>query len=235
MTKAAIVVLSGGQDSTTCLYLARDMFDVVHAVTFDYGQSHIIEIASARKIANMAGVASHEVVQLGSVLASSSPLVDRSAKLETYADFETMDRTIGDRVELTFVPMRNLLFLAIAANRAVCHGARAIVVGISAADNANYPDCREVFADAMERVCNTAIGAERSPKLSIVAPLLDTDKAETVRLAARLPGCMDALAWSHTCYAGVFPPCGCCHACVLRAHGFAKAGIHDPLLQRALA
>jgi 7-cyano-7-deazaguanine synthase len=234
MTSKALVILSGGQDSTTCLYWAREKYGEIHAITFDYGQSHCIEVEAAQHVAALAGVASHEIVRLGRILQSTSPLVS-DAPLETYSDFDSMDRQIGSRVELTFVPLRNLLFLTIAANRAVCLGARALVTGICQADNANYPDCREVFACAAEDAIATALGTDRAAyidqRLMIETPLMKMSKAETVGLAARLPGCLDALALSHTCYAGQRPPCGQCHACVLRAHGFAEAGIEDPLVR----
>lgn len=227
---AALVVLSGGQDSTTCLYWARERYDRIHAVSFDYQQRHLRELVAARKVAGMAGAVSHEVITLGAVLESTSPLVDPAAKLETYTDFASMDAIIGDRVELTFVPMRNLLFLTIAANRAIARGCEALVTGICQADNANYLDCRAVFVRSAEDTIDLASGA----RLRIDTPLMDMSKAESVRLAASLPGCLDALAYSHTCYAGAFPPCGQCHACVLRAHGFAEAGIADPLVARGM-
>lgn len=225
---SALVVLSGGQDSTTCLYWARDRYDRIHAVSFDYGQRHACEIAAARSVATLAGVVSHEVIALGPVLESTSPLV-AAAPLETYTDYQSMDAIIGDRVELTFVPMRNLLFLTIAANRAMARGCEALVSGICQADNANYPDCRDDFAKAALRAINLGLGGSY---LHLDTPLMDMSKAESVRLAAGLPGCLDALAYSHTCYAGACPPCGACHACVLRAHGFAEAGIADPLVAR---
>jgi 7-cyano-7-deazaguanine synthase len=230
----ALVVLSGGQDSTTCLYWAGQHYDNLHAISFDYGQSHAIELTAAQHIAATFGVHSHEIIMAGGLLRSVSPLIDRERPLETYPDFATMDATIGDRVELTFVPMRNLLFLTIAANRAVALGCEAIVIGICEADNANYPDCRQSFAANAEELINEALGyAPEGAWISVVTPLIHFSKAETVHLAASIPGCLDALAHSHTCYAGRFPPCGECHACVLRAHGFAEAGIEDPLITRS--
>ena len=230
----ALVVLSGGQDSTTCLYWARGRFDELHALSFDYGQKHRAELVAAQRVAVMASIASHEVVMMGGILRGTSPLIDPTASLETYPDFATMDRIIGDRVELTFVPMRNLLFLTIAANRAVVLGCKAIITGICQADNANYPDCREVFAMEAECAINVALGRDDGiGGIGVITPLMHLSKAETVRLAASLPGCLDALAYSHTCYAGRFPPCGECHACTLRAHGFEEAGIPDPLVRRA--
>ena len=210
---SCLVVLSGGQDSTTCLYWAREHFPEVRAVTFDYGQSHAIELESARRIAAMADIAGHEIVQVGKILRSTSPLLDDSTPLDTYPDFETMERVVGKRVEATFVPMRNAFFLTLAANIAV-------------------PDCRESFIRSQEQTINEALGITT---FRLHTPLIHKSKAETIALAQSLPGCMEAMAWTHTCYAGVFPPCGKCHSCVLRAHGFEEAGIEDPLLVRARA
>lgn len=228
-SSSCLVVLSGGQDSTTCLFWAKTRFENVYAVTFDYGQTHSIEIESARRVAAMAGVAGHEVVSVGPILRSTSPLVDRSRELETYSDYETMDRIIGKRVETTFVPMRNAFFLTLAANIAYAFGCTNLVTGVDEEDNANYPDCRSSFIRSQEETINLALGTD---KFRIHTPLIHLSKAETVHLAQSLPGCMEAMAYSHTCYAGVFPPCGKCHACVLRAHGFEEAGVPDPLVER---
>jgi 7-cyano-7-deazaguanine synthase len=231
MTKA-MVVLSGGQDSTTCLFWARLHFDEVHAVTFNYGQRHSLELESAKKVAELAGVVSHHVIDVPGVLKSRSPLTDSTVELETYTGFESMDAIIGDRVELTFVPMRNSFFLTLAANIALAADCFDLVTGVCQQDNANYPDCRQDFITAQEATINRALGVDH---FRIHAPLMNLSKAESVHLAATIPGAMDALAWSHTCYAGECPPCGKCHACVLRAHGFAQAGVVDPLVERAVA
>lgn len=228
MTKA-MVVLSGGQDSTTCLFWAKENFDEVHAISFDYGQRHSIELDSAKKVAEMAEVASHTVVDVKNLLVSRSPLVDPETELETYADFDSMDEIIGDRVELTFVPMRNAFFLNLAANRALAVDCFDLVTGVCEEDNANYPDCRMTFISAQEDTINQALGIN---DFKIHTPLMYLSKAQSVRLAEGIEGAMDALAYSHTCYAGEFPPCGKCHSCVLRAHGFEEAGVSDPLVER---
>ena len=231
--KKAIVILSGGQDSTTCLFWAKKNFDEVHAITFNYGQRHAIEIESAKKVAELAGVKSHEFVDVPNCLISASPLTS-SNDLETYTSFDAMDGTIGNRRELTFVPMRNALFLTIAANRAEALGIPNLITGVCQMDNANYDDCREVFIKASEQYINTALGHDHrgTQRINIITPLLFLTKAQTVELAQEVGG-LDALAYSHTCYAGKYPPCGECHSCVLRAHGFADAGVADPLVERA--
>jgi 7-cyano-7-deazaguanine synthase len=236
MTKA-LVVLSGGQDSTTCLYwsLFHNTFDAVETVTFDYKQRHSREIEAAKKIATMAGV-KNEVVELGPILKGRSPLTNPTEHLERYKDYETMDKIIGDRVELTFVPMRNDLFLTLAANRAVVMGATYIVTGVCQQDNANYPDCRLTFIQAKEQAINQALGHNNNSNdyLRILTPLMNLSKAQSIKLAQKLPGCMDALAFSHTAYDDQYPPTGKDHASTLRAQGFLEAGVPDPLIIRAV-
>lgn len=226
----AMVVLSGGQDSTICLYWAKRAYEHVHAITFNYNQRHYREIDAARIVAKMAGVESHEVLTLGRILKSTSPLTDEKAKLETYKSFAEMDKIIGNRIEKTFVPMRNDLFLTIAANRAVALGCEVLVTGVCQQDNANYPDCRQVYITAKEDAINLALGEN---KIAIRTPLMHLSKAKSIALAQQLDGCMEALAFSHTAYDGSYPPNGDDHASVLRAQGFMEAGVPDPLIVRA--
>jgi 7-cyano-7-deazaguanine synthase len=228
----ALVVLSGGQDSTTCLFWAIHRFEEVHAVTFDYGQRHARELQAAALVAAMAKVASHRIITVGPILGGTSPLTNAAEELETYSSFEEMDKIIGDRVEKTFVPMRNALFLTLAANLAVCLGVPTIVTGVCQQDNANYPDCRESFISAQEQCINEALGIDW---MSIRTPLMDLTKAESVKMAQGIPGCMEALAYSHTAYDGAYPPTGKDHASVLRAKGFEEAGVPDPLVIRAVS
>lgn len=234
----ALVVLSGGQDSTTCLFWAKQNYDEVYAVTFDYGQRHVLEIEAAMKVAAMAGVASHEVIQVPNCLHSTSPLTS-SNDLEKYDDFKQMDEVIGERVELTFVPMRNTLFLTIAMNRAVELHCSVLVTGVCQEDNANYPDCRLEFIQTLTHAFNLSLDAYDEEynisKFEIATPLMHLSKADTVRLARTIPGCWEALAYSHTSYDGKFPPTDNNHSNVLRAHGFEQAGFPDPLVLRAVA
>jgi len=235
MTIQTVVVLSGGQDSTTALYWAIRHFggaEHVAAITFDYEQRHAIEVDAAIAVAEMAGIKDHCVVELGPCLSSTSPLTDPTAELELYNSYEEMDKIIGSRVEKTFVPMRNALFLTLAANRAVCLGANSLVAGMCQMDNANYPDCRQAFIIAQAVTINQALG-RRDADFEIHTPLMFLTKAESVKLALELPGCMDALAYSHTAYDGVYPPTSRDHASVLRAQGFLEAGVPDPLVIRA--
>jgi 7-cyano-7-deazaguanine synthase len=217
---SAVVLLSGGQDSTTCLYWAKGRFERLYALTFDYRQRHRIELEAARTIAQMAGVAAHRILKIselaelgGSALLSDMPIQEASER---------------GNLPNTFVPGRNLLFLVLAAAWAYqleCHD---LVGGMCQTDYSGYPDCRRATIDALERAIE--LGMEWSVRIH--TPLMFLTKAESVRLAQEV-GALGALAYSHTCYEGRFPPCGVCPACRLRAKGFEEAGIEDPLLVRA--
>jgi len=229
--KKALVILSGGQDSTTCLFWAKQNFDEIHAITFNYGQRHSIEIEAAEKVASMAEVSSHEVIDVPNCLVSTSPLTS-DAHLEQYENAKQMAEVIGNRVELTFVPMRNPFFFIVAMNRAVALHCTDLVTGICQEDNANYSDCRELFRASFEIMANLALGTDA---FRVHAPLMYKSKAETVALAMELPGCWEALAYTHTSYDGKYPPTDMNHANVLRADGFEKAGLPDPLVLRAVS
>ncbi|GGY21671.1 7-cyano-7-deazaguanine synthase QueC [Paludibacterium paludis] len=220
----ALVVLSGGQDSTTCLYWALQRFGAgnVEAVTFDYGQRHRIELDCARDIATMAGVVQH-VLPIDTFAAiGGNALTDSGIEPEDGVRADH-DKTLPN----TFVPGRNLVFLTFAAALAYTRGIRHLVTGVAQTDYSGYPDCREDTLKALE----VAIRLGMETRLEIHAPLMYLSKAETVFLA-RDVGALGALAHSHTCYNGEQPPCGHCASCLLRAKGFAEAGIPDPLVER---
>ena len=253
----ALVVFSGGQDSTTCLFWALSKFKSVSTISFDYGQKHLTELDSAKKICALAGV-DYDLIKIPNILRSSSPLTDHDAKLDLYEDIDQ----IKPGLQNTFVPGRNILFLTIAGNVALAKNCAHIVIGVCQEDYGGYYDCRQDFINAMEAALNLGLlgrapkspnapksqGAPKSPKapesqgapeksprgLSIHTPLMDLNKAGAVKLATSLPEpynqlCMEALGLSHTCYAGKRPPCGQCNACLLRARGFREAGVKDPL------
>jgi len=232
----ALVILSGGQDSTLCLFLAKQMFKEVHAITFDYGQRHNIEIHAATTVAQLAGVDSHEIVIVPNCLVSASPLTSKN-ELEKYENAEQMEAVIGNRVELTFVPMRNMFFFTIAMNRAVALDCNYLFTGICQADNANYPDCTDVFRSRFQDAANESlgVGGRFEERYRILAPLMNMSKAESVKLAYNTPGAWEALAYTHTSYDGKYPPTDNNHSNVLRAQGFEKAGLPDPLVLRAVA
>lgn len=227
-----LVVLSGGQDSTTCLFWAKKYFDEVHAVTFDYNQRHRREISAACDVAKIAKIAGHTIVEVGPVLIGTSPLTNPNETLELYTDHDSMAKIIGNRVEKTFVPMRNALFLTLAANRAVVDGISHLVTGVCQDDNANYPDCRQVFISSQAQTISRALDAP----FEIHTPLMNMSKADSIKLALALEAdAFPALAFSHTAYDGMYPPVGNDHASTLRAYGFEQAGYPDPLVIRAVS
>lgn len=222
--EGAVVVLSGGQDSTTCLGWAKKLFEFggqVEAVTFDYGQRHWKEIESARKVAQVMGVP-HRVLDAGFINQLSPSALTR-------AEVEVALGPDG-RLPTTFVDGRNLFLLSMAAIYAKQLGLKEIVTGVCQTDFSGYPDCRREFIDSLEVALNKALGWEGVFKIH--TPLMYLTKAQSVDLAVQV-GAYDALAWSHTCYEGLYPPCGACPACVLRAKGFEEAGLPDPLVVRA--
>ena len=218
----ALVVLSGGQDSTTCLYWALDRFGAGHveAVTFDYGQRHRIELDCAARVAARAGVG-HTVLPIDTFAAlGGNALTDAAITVQPGVDART-------QLPNTFVPGRNLIFLAFAAALAYQRGIHHLVTGVAQTDYSGYPDCRQATLQALEQTIRLGMDYE----ITLHTPLMFKSKADTVLLARDL-GALPALADTHTCYHGQQPPCGECPACLLRAKGFAEAGIPDPLVER---
>lgn len=220
--KKAIVLLSGGLDSSTALYVAKsEGFDELYALTFEYGQKHDREIRSASAIARTAGVKEHKIVRLMLNGWKGSSLTD--------TDLEIKDGNI-DRTDIpdTYVPARNMVFLSVAASYADALGITDIFIGVSETDYSGYVDCREEFIRSMEQTINlgTVLGAEKKRRITLHAPFLHMTKAEEVRLGIRL-GVDFGETWS--CYRGGEKPCGTCDSCLLRARAFAEAGVSDPL------
>ncbi len=226
MTKGqekALLVLSGGQDSTTCLYWALDRFGAanVSALTFDYGQRHRIELECARKIAELAGV-SHTCLPIDTFSAlGGDALTDAGIEI-------TNDANAESGLPNTFVPGRNIIFLTYAAAWAWPREIRHIVTGVAQTDYSGYPDCREETIQSLQQSLRLGMQSD----IEIHTPLMHLSKKETVELARDL-GALEAMSLTHTCYQGQRPPCGACPACELRAKGFAEAGIEDPLLSVA--
>lgn len=218
-------MLSGGQDSTTCAALACQQFDEVHAITFNYGQRHLIEIESAIAIAKTLKLASHEIVEFGSILKGTSPLVSDNP----LGQYNSTEELPGG-VEPTFVPARNILFLTLAANRAAVRGIKDIFIGVCEADFGGYYDCRQVFVDAMATALGEGIWGNPT-SFVIHTPLMQLTKAESVKLAVEVldDRFQEVFELTHTCYAGVKGGCGKCHACLIRDRGFSEAGIEDPI------
>jgi 7-cyano-7-deazaguanine synthase len=216
---SAVVLLSGGQDSTTCLAWAQRQFARVRSLAVDYGQRHRVELQAAAEIARRAGV-EHAVVPCDSFRALGGNALTSDEAVQAGVRAE-------NALPNTFVPGRNLIFLALAGAFAYQRGAANVVTGVCETDYSGYPDCRETTIRAMESALRLGMDAP----FALHTPLMHLTKAETVRLARDL-GALPLLAWSHTCYNGRVPPCGECPACLLRAKGFAEAGIADPLVER---
>ncbi len=217
----ALVLFSGGQDSTTCLYWAKEKFEEVAAVNLMYGQRHIAECSAAEIICNLAGI-NFWKINLGDFFVS----VGNSA-LVTSQDISEAHKS---DVELpaSFLPGRNIVLITVAA----CIGYREripnIITGVCQTDYSGYPDCRFDTIKSLESTLRLGMDYE----FTIYTPLMYLSKAESVEMARKLPGCWEALAQSHTCYEGRIPPCSECPACQLRAKGFERAGYKDPLIER---
>ena len=215
------MVLSGGQDSTTCLYWAIERFGKgnVSTISFDYGQRHRIELKCAARIAEHASVTN--------VCLPIDTFAALGGDALTDSDIEIEKNTSADSsLPNTFVPGRNLVFLTFAAAYAYQRGIDHLVTGVAQTDYSGYPDCREDTIRSLQQT----LRAGMESAVVIHTPLMHLSKKETVELAVQL-GALPAMALTHTCYKGERPPCGECPACELRAKGFAEAGIEDPLLQ----
>lgn len=220
--KKAIVLLSGGLDSTTALYLAKSQgFDELYAITFLYGQKHDKELKSAQAVAKAVGVKEHKIVNLLLNQWHGCSLTDPEMDVK---DGNTERQDIPD----TYVPARNMVFLSVAASWADALDITDIFIGVSEVDYSGYVDCREEFIKAMEQAVNlgTILGAEKKQHITIHAPFMHMTKADEVKLGEQL-GVDFGLTW--TCYRGGNKPCGTCDSCLLRAKAFAEAGVEDPL------
>jgi 7-cyano-7-deazaguanine synthase len=217
--KRAVVLLSGGLDSTTAAALARASNYDIFALSFDYGQRHRRELQAAAAVARQFG-ALQQIVRLNLSDWGGSSLV---------GDGE-VPSTPSEGIPSTWVPARNLIFLSIASGYAEVVGAQVTYIGVSQVDYSGYPDCRAPFLDAYQRAADLASKqfVERGVSIPVVAPFLYLPKAGIIRLALTL-GVDYGLTWS--CYHGGNEPCGACDACRLRAAAFAELGIPDPLLE----
>lgn len=215
----ALVVLSGGQDSTTCLYWAIDRFghDNVSSVTFDYGQRHRIELDCAREVAEFARVPNVQLPIDTFAALGGNALTDSDMEIDS-------DSSQDAGLPNTFVPGRNLIFLSFAAAFAYQRSIQHLITGVAQTDYSGYPDCREETMSALQLALRNGMESE----FFIHTPLMHLSKKETVELARDL-GALPAMALTHTCYNGERPPCGHCPACELRAKGFAEAKVADPL------
>jgi len=225
MTRKAIVLLSGGLDSTTTLAIAKDQGYQAITLSFDYGQRHRVELDRARDIARRMGAAEHRVLNVDLAAIGHSAL---TADIEVPTGRSEAEMASG--IPITYVPARNTIFLAYALAVAEVTGARDVFVGVNAVDYSGYPDCRPEYIAAFEALANLATrsGVEGETPIKIHAPLIDLSKADIIRLGLGL-GVDYSL--THSCYqpdaSGL--ACGACDSCRLRLKGFHDAGAKDPL------
>ncbi len=223
MKKKAIVLYSGGLDSTTCLAIARDQGFAPYAISFSYGQRHTVELEKARRYAPLVGAVEHRVVDIDLRAFGGSALTD--------AIEVPKDRPLEEGIPVTYVPARNTIFLSFALAWAEVLGAFDIFIGVNALDYSGYPDCRPDYIAAWETLANlaTAAAVEGKGRYRIHAPLLHLSKAEIIRRGLEL-GVDYSL--THSCY-DPDPEgraCGRCDSCRLRLKGFAEAGAEDPVV-----
>jgi 7-cyano-7-deazaguanine synthase len=227
--KKAVVLLSGGLDSTTVLALAKGRGYAVYALTFRYGQRHQIEIEAARRLAQHFGVREHAVVDVDLRIFGGSALTADLAVPKGRGPEE-----IGQGIPVTYVPARNTIFLSFALAWAEVLGADDIFIGVNALDYSGYPDCRPEYIEAYQRMANLATKAavDGRQRLTIHTPLIRLTKAEIIRQGLAL-GVDYAL--TSTCYdpSPSGEACGQCDACLLRLKGFAETGVHDPARYRS--
>ncbi|MRG27593.1 7-cyano-7-deazaguanine synthase QueC [Laceyella tengchongensis] len=222
MSKKAVIVLSGGLDSTTCMGIALAEGYELYPITFHYNQRHDKEVEHARKVAAHYGVAErHKVVDvsfLGQIGGSS--LTDTAMEVPTEG--------VGEGIPSTYVPARNLIFLSLVTAYAEVIGAQVLYTGVTAVDYSGYPDCRPEFIKSMEETINlaTKLGITSDAKLRIATPLISLTKGEIIARGLEL-GVPYELTTS--CYQGEAEACGECDSCLLRLKGFKENGVQDPI------
>ncbi|WP_276961057.1 7-cyano-7-deazaguanine synthase QueC [Ferrimicrobium acidiphilum] len=220
----AVVLLSGGLDSTTVLAIAKHQGFEPHALSFDYGQRHGIELKAAQRVARSMGVSNHIVTTINLRSFGGSALTADIA----VPHHESIEE-LSEAIPITYVPARNTIFLSFALALAETLGSGDIFIGVNALDYSGYPDCRPEYIRAYEAMANlaTKAGVEGQHRLHIHTPLIELSKAEIVRLGLSLK--VD-YALTHSCYdpSPAGEPCGTCDSCLLREKGFREAGVDDP-------
>ena len=222
MMKKAVVLLSGGLDSATCLAIARSQGFECYCLSFNYGQRHCAELIAADRVVKALGAAKHRVLDFGLAQFGGSALTDTNIAVPIDG--------VQPGIPVTYVPARNTIMLSLALAWAEVLGSRDIFVGVNAVDYSGYPDCRPEYIAAFETMANLATKAGvEGAKLNIHAPLIDLSKAEIIRLGSQL-GVDYGLTVS--CYQADEQgrACGVCDSCRLRAEGFAAAGVTDPTI-----
>ncbi|MBQ1156702.1 7-cyano-7-deazaguanine synthase QueC [Streptomyces sp. A73] len=226
MARPAIVLLSGGLDSTTVLAIAKDQGYTPYALSFRYGQRHSVELDAAKRVVEAQGAARHVIADIDLRVFGGSAL---TSDIEV-PKHDSLDRSEGGGVPITYVPARNTIFLSFALAYAETVNASDIFTGVTAVDYSGYPDCRPEYIDAYAKMANlaTRAGVEGTQQLKIHSPLMEMSKADIVREGLRL-----GVDYSIT--SSCYDPdeqgraCGRCETCLLRLKGFAEAGSTDPV------
>ncbi|MFM7363792.1 MAG: 7-cyano-7-deazaguanine synthase QueC [Cuspidothrix sp.] len=219
----AVILLSGGLDSSTVLYQARADGCECYAISFDYQQRHRRELSSALMVGKRAGVIQHQVVNFDLRQWGGSALTDDKIDLPQQRSLQEME----DHIPVTYVPARNTIFLSFALGYAEAIAAERVYIGVNALDYSGYPDCRLDYIQAMQEVFRLGTKQGREGEgIKIVAPLIDLKKTEIIQLGNQLGVPWD-LTWS--CYAGGDAACGVCDSCQLRLAAFAQLGLEDPI------
>lgn len=226
--KKALILLSGGQDSTTCLAWAKKKFKKIYAITFDYGQRHKIELNSAKKIAKITNTPL-KIQKISLFKEFSKNALTHNIKITAGKNIPN-SKNKKSNPPSTFVPGRNLIFLSIAAIYAKQLKITDIITGVCETDYSGYPDCRKKFIKSLEKTLSLSMNCQ----FKIITPLMRLTKAKTVKLMKQLNK-INLLKYTHTCYKGSRIACGECPACKLRLHGFKQAGIKDLIKYRKTA
>jgi 7-cyano-7-deazaguanine synthase len=221
--KKAVVLLSGGLDSTVTLAKAKERGYELYPLSFDYGQRHDKELGSAKKIAEWYSVTEHKILKIDLAQIGGSALTDKGIAVPEKRKVEE----IGEDIPITYVPARNTILLSLAIGYSEVVGAEAVFTGANAIDYSGYPDCRPEFFEAFQKVVELGTKTGVDGKLiQIKYPLINLTKAEIVKEGVRL-NVPFHLTWS--CYKGGEKACGKCDSCILRIKGFKEAGVEDPI------
>ncbi|MBX3113471.1 MAG: 7-cyano-7-deazaguanine synthase QueC [Fimbriimonadaceae bacterium] len=222
MSKNAVILLSGGLDSATCLAIAKSRGFILHCLTIQYGQRHDIELESARLIADSMGAKEHKIIEVDLSAFGGSALTD---------DIPVPKDALSEEIPVTYVPARNTVMLSLALAYAETRQANDIYVGVNAVDYSGYPDCRPEFINAFQNLARLATkSGVNGEEIVIHAPLIQMTKPEIIRTGLQLG--VD-YGITHSCYDPVDGrPCEHCDSCLIRMKAFAEIGMVDPALQR---
>lgn len=217
----AVVLLSGGLDSTTCMAVANSLGYELYPISFNYHQRHSIELIGAKKVAEFYKVKKHLIIDTNMNLIGGSALTDENIDVPN-GEIERED------VPVTYVPARNLIFLSYALGYAEVVGANHVFIGVNSVDYSGYPDCRPQFIEKFQTIADyaTAATAVNGASIKIKTPLQTLSKKEIVQLGVKLGA---PLQYTHSCYKGGEKACGICDSCLLRLEGFKAAGVPDPI------